>query len=323
MSDPVYLLAGVRRTYESREVLAIDRLTVSAGEILAIVGPSGAGKGTVARRLARSLGWHLLDSGALYRLTALAAWRRGVPTDAGEALVDALARLFSTATPIGEQQIDEATLRTWVQRFDAMGLNIMVHAIGEMSNRHVLDAVEAARKANGKGPRHHMANAFYVNPADIPRFAELGIVASMQPTHATSDMNMAEDRVGPQRIEGGYAWRRMLDAGVVIASGSDFPVELPNPFLGLYAAVTRQDLEGWPPGGWYPEETLTREEAVRGFTLDAAYSGFMENEVGSLERGKRADFIVLDRDIMQIPSAEILQVKVTETWLDGQRVFTR
>jgi hypothetical protein len=105
--------------------------------------------------------------------------------------------------------------------------------------------------------------------------------------------------------------------------GSDFPVEQVNPMLGIYAAVTRQDVEGWPAGGWYPEEVLTREEAVRGFTLDAAYSGFMENEVGSLERGKRADFIVLDRDIFEVPAAKIAEARVLQTWLDGELVYKR
>ena len=140
----------------------------------------------------------------------------------------------------------------------------------------------------------------------------------MQPIHATSDMYWAEDRLGPHRIQGAYAWRRLLDAGVRLALGSDFPVEQVNPMLGIFAAVTRQDLQGNPPGGWYPEQVLGREEAIRGFTLDAAWAAFMEKEVGSLEAGKRADFIVLDRDLMSVPADEIPQTRVLETWLDGK-----
>ena len=143
----------------------------------------------------------------------------------------------------------------------------------------------------------------------------------MQPIHATSDMNMAEDRVGPERIKGGYAWRRLLETGAVLASGSDFPVELPNPFLGLYAAVTRQDRDGWPADGWYADQALTRAEALHSFTLAAAFAGRQEDRVGSLEPGKWADFIILDRNYFEIPASEIDDIRVLETWVGGQRVF--
>jgi predicted amidohydrolase YtcJ len=162
-----------------------------------------------------------------------------------------------------------------------------------------------------------------VNLDDIPRFAELDIIASMQPTHATSDMNMAEDRVGPVRIRGAYAWRTFLDQGTVIAAGSDFPVELSNPFHGLYSAVSRADHDGNPDGGWYPDQALTREEALHGFTLGAAYAGHMEDVTGSLEPGKWADFILIDRDYFNVPEEEIWQIQVIETWLAGERVYSR
>jgi predicted amidohydrolase YtcJ len=158
---------------------------------------------------------------------------------------------------------------------------------------------------------------------DLGRFADLGIIAAMQPTHATSDMYWAEDRVGPDRIRFAYAWRSLLDSGARVAFGSDFPVEAVDPRLGLYAAVSRQDLEGTPAGGWYPEERVTREEALRGFTLDAAYAAFMEDLVGSLEPGKRADFVVLDRDLMTVPTEEIPRLRILETWLDGERLHPR
>ncbi len=145
----------------------------------------------------------------------------------------------------------------------------------------------------------------------------------MQATHATSDKNMAEDRVGPERILGGYAWRRMLDAGVVMANGSDFPVELSNPFHGLYASVTRQDRDGEPAGGWYADQALTRAEALHSFTLAPAFAAHQESTLGSLEPGKWADFIVIDRDYFTVAAAEIDDILVLETWVGGRKVFER
>ena len=145
----------------------------------------------------------------------------------------------------------------------------------------------------------------------------------MQATHATSDKNMAEDRVGPERILGGYAWRRMLDAGVVLANGSDFPVELSNPFHGLYATVTRRDRAGEPAGGWYADQALTRTEALHSFTLAAAYAAHQEDRLGSLESGKWADFIVIDRDYFTVAEEEIDDIRVLETWVAGRKAFDR
>ena len=203
------------------------------------------------------------------------------------------------------------------------GLQVNTHAIGDRANRVVLDAYDEAIRATGVGPgRHRIEHAqIVVTPDDIARFAELDLIASMQPTHATSDMPWAEARVGPERIKGGYAWRTFRDHGVRLALGSDFPVERVPPLLGFYAAVTRQDTEGAPPAGWYPGQRLTREEALRGFTLDAAYAAFMEDTVGSLEVGKRADFVVLSRDIMTVPDAAILEAEVVATFLDGEAIW--
>ncbi|MGD9021441.1 MAG: amidohydrolase family protein, partial [Lysobacterales bacterium] len=204
------------------------------------------------------------------------------------------------------------------------GFQVGIHAIGDAGNQVSLDALEASMARHPDNPgRHRIEHAQVLRPEDVPRFAELDVIAAMQPTHATSDMYWAEDRLGPERAKFAYAWRSLVESGARLALGSDFPVEQVNPMLGIYAAVTRQDVDGWPPGGWYPGEALTREEAVRGFTLDAAYSGFMENEVGSLEKGKRADFIVLDRDIFEVPVAEIAGTRVLQTWLDGELVYRK
>lgn len=204
------------------------------------------------------------------------------------------------------------------------GFQVNTHAIGDRGNRVVIDAYETAMQELGNaGGRHRVEHAQIVSLEDIPRFGSLGIIASMQPTHATSDMYWAEDRVGANRVQGAYAWRKFLDSGAILALGSDFPVERVNPMLGFYAAVTRQDAERWPEGGWYPEENLTRAEALKGFTLDAAYAAFQETEIGSLEPGKYADFVILSKDIMTVPAPEILEAEVISTYIGGQRVYVR
>lgn len=201
-------------------------------------------------------------------------------------------------------------------------LQVNTHAIGDRGNREVLNAYEKAIEATGGGAgRHRVEHAQVVALEDIPRFAELGLIASMQPTHATSDMPWAQDRLGAERVKGAYAWRRFIEAGVQLALGSDFPVEKVDPLLGFYAAVTRQDAEGNPDGGWYPGQRLTREEALRGFTLDAAHAAFMEESLGSLEPGKRADFVILSEDILEIPASGILNTRVLATYLDGEPVY--
>ncbi len=219
---------------------------------------------------------------------------------------------------------DQERLRAQIDKALGCGFQVGLHAIGDRGNREVLDALEYTMMQHPANPgRHRIEHAQVLTADDIPRFAKLGVIAAMQPTHATSDMYWAEDRVGPERIRFAYTWRSLADSGARLAFGSDFPVEEVNPMLGLYAAVTRRDLEGWPEGGWYPEEAVTRQEALRGFTLDAAYAAFMEDRVGSLEVGKRADFVVLDRDIMEVPAEEIPRTQVLETWLDGRVVFSR
>jgi predicted amidohydrolase YtcJ len=181
--------------------------------------------------------------------------------------------------------------------------------------------IMAKEEYGDQGLRHRIEHAQIVSLEDIPRFKELDIIASMQPTHATSDKNMAEDRVGPQRIKGGYAWKTFLDQGTVVAAGSDFPVEHSNPFFGLYSAVTRMDHEGNPDGGWYPNESLTRKEALRAFTIDAAYAGHQEDVLGSIEAGKWADFILIDADYFNAPALGLWEIDVLETWVAGEKVY--
>jgi predicted amidohydrolase YtcJ len=214
-------------------------------------------------------------------------------------------------------------LDAMVAKANGMGFQVGIHAIGDLGNRMSLNAFDKVQNGKPSPLRNRIEHSQIVTLEDIPRFAELGIIASMQATHATSDMNMAEDRVGPKRILGGYAWRRMLDADVVIANGSDFPVELSNPFHGLYASVTRQGRDGEPEGGWYPDQALTRAETLHSFTLGAAYAAHQEDRLGSLEPGKWADFIVIDRDYFTCDASEIDDIAVLETWVAGKKVFER
>jgi predicted amidohydrolase YtcJ len=203
------------------------------------------------------------------------------------------------------------------------GFQVGIHAIGDRGNLVSLDGIERCFGGPRPEARFRIEHAQVMRLGDIERMARLGVIASMQPTHATSDMPWAEERVGPARIRGAYAWRRVLDAGGELALGSDFPVERVEPLLGLYAAVTRQDLDGDPAGGWLPDQRLDRAEAVRGFTLDAARSLFLEQEVGSLEVGKRADLTVFARDPLTVPAAEIPAVEIDLTLVDGEVVYRR
>jgi predicted amidohydrolase YtcJ len=202
-------------------------------------------------------------------------------------------------------------------------VQVATHAIGDRGNRLVLDAyAQALGDAAKRDHRWRIEHAQVVALDDIPRFAQLGVIASMQPTHATSDMPWAEARVGPQRIVGAYAWRRMLQAGVRLALGSDFPVESVDPRLGLYAAVARRDRDGHPSEGWYPDQALSIAEALRGFTADAAYAGGDETRIGRLAPGLRADFVVLTQDPSAVPAAQLDDLIVRSTWVDGRAVFT-
>jgi predicted amidohydrolase YtcJ len=203
------------------------------------------------------------------------------------------------------------------------GFQIATHAIGDAANAQVISTYEAMSRKYGRDRRWRIEHFQIVDPADIPRIAAAGIIASMQPTHQTSDRLMAEKRLGPKRLAGAYAWQTVLKSGAYLAFGSDFPVESPNPFPGLSAAVSRQDMQGQPPGGWIPAERLTFAQALAAFTRGAAYAGFSEDRIGSLDPGKWADFILIDRDPTKVDPIALGNTRVLETWVAGKRVWQR
>lgn len=222
-------------------------------------------------------------------------------------------------TTTSQEEIEKLTIRSL-----QAGMQVATHAIGDRSNRITLDAYEAALRAvpGAKDHRLRIEHAQVVALEDIPRFKELDIIASMQPPHATSDMPWAEERVGPQRVNGAYAWRSFLDAGVRVPLNSDFPGETLNPFYGMYAAETRQTPDGKPEGGWYPEQCLTRGEVLHAYTVESAYSGFEEHIKGQIAPGMLADFIVLSDKILIIPSKALLSLKVERTYVGGRLVYS-
>jgi len=202
------------------------------------------------------------------------------------------------------------------------GFQVCTHAIGDRGNRVVLDAYQAAfAQASVADHRFRVEHAQVLNFADIPRFAELGVIPSMQSTHQTSDMYWAEQRLGSGRSLGAYAWRALLNTGVVIPNGTDFPVEAVNPMRTFHSAVSREDERNWPPGGWHAAETMTRDEALKSMTIWPAFAGFQESVLGSLTPGKYADFVVLDQDIMRVPAEAIMRTRVVGTYVGGKGVY--
>ena len=204
------------------------------------------------------------------------------------------------------------------------GFQPCTHAIGDAANREVLNVYEQLSRSDRRvrALRPRIEHAQILDRSDIPRFGQLGVIASMQPTHCTSDMPWAPARLGAARVEeGAYVWRSLLQSGARLASGSDFPVEHANPMLGFYAAITRQDGHGQPPAGWNPDQRLSRDEALRSFTIEAAYAAHAERDLGSIEVGKLADFVILSRDIMTVPPAEIPATDVRQSFVGGRQVF--
>ncbi len=204
------------------------------------------------------------------------------------------------------------------------GFQVNTHAIGDRANRIVLDAYEAALAAVPTADhRFRIEHAQILNHDDIPRFAQLGVIPSMQAVHQTSDMNWVPARLGYARSFGAYPWRSLLNTGVIIPNGSDFPVESVNPLFSFHSAVTRQDARNWPPGGWFPAERMTRQEALKSMTIWPAYAAFQESVMGSITPGKYADFVILDRDIMTVAPESILGTSVIATYIGGRAVYER
>jgi len=223
----------------------------------------------------------------------------------------------------GLQFHSDAEMLRLAETAAAHGFQIATHAIGDAANAQLISIYEQLSRKYGTQRRWRIEHFQIVDPVDIPRLAPAGIIASMQPTHQTSDRLMAEARLGPNRLAGAYAWRSVLNSGAKLAFGTDFPVESPNPFPGLSAAISRQDVNGQPPGGWIPAERLTLGQALHAYTRGAAYAGFAEQKIGALEPGKWADFILIDRDPTQIDAQSLAKAQVLETWIAGKRVFSR
>ena len=224
---------------------------------------------------------------------------------------------------VGLRFLTDAELRAQAGRAVDDGFQVAIHAIGDAANAQAISVYEQLGRTSPGDRRWRIEHVQVVDPADIPRIAKAGIIASMQPTHQTSDRTMAEARLDPPRLAGAYAWNSIARSGARLAFGSDFPVESPNPFPGIAAAVSRQDPNGVPPGGWRPEEKITFTQALSGFTRDAAYAGFAEERIGSLERGKWADFILVDRDPTAVDAQSLAATQVIETWVAGKKVWAR
>lgn len=215
----------------------------------------------------------------------------------------------------------DTALKNMMSRAAFDNFQVAVHAIGDEGNAALLSAIEDLAQTYKGDRRWRVEHAQIVDPADIARFGRYGIIASMQPVHETSDRLMAEARLGPNRLAGAYAWKSIAATGAKLAFGSDAPVELPDPWAGLAAAITRQGPDGQPQGGWQPQERVTREQALAGYTTGAAYAGFGEGRFGRIAPGQRADFLLVDRDPMLASPTDLRATKVLQTWVGGQLVY--
>ncbi|WP_114522285.1 amidohydrolase [Altererythrobacter sp. ZODW24] len=212
-------------------------------------------------------------------------------------------------------------LRNLMSRAAIDKFQVAVHAIGDAANADLLDAIDEMAETYDGDRRWRIEHAQIVSPSDIAKFGQHGIVASMQPVHQTSDRTMAEARLGPDRLDGAYAWQAIADTGAVLAFGTDAPVEALPPFVGLAAAITRTDANGEPFGGWFPNEAVSRAEALAAYTAGAAYAGFADGKFGRLVEGEWADFIFVDRDPLMVSPSELRQTEILETWVAGRREY--
>jgi predicted amidohydrolase YtcJ len=312
-------LTGVHDAGTSPGTIAIYKKLIDQGRlnlrVYAMLGDPGEGDiaGYLTKNRVEGYGNHFLEVRSLKLFTDGALGSRGAALFTDYSDRPGYTGLL-TITPEHLLAASRAALET--------GFQVCTHAIGDKGNRLTLDAYEQALKDHpNPDHRFRIEHAQVVAPEDFPRFAALGIIPSMQPTHATSDMYWAEARLGPERVKGAYAWRKFLELGCQIPCGSDFPVEEYNPLLGFYAAITRRDLAGTPEKGWFPDQCMTREEVLRGFTIWAAKAAFQDSILGSLEAGKLADIVVLDKDILKVAPEEIPTAKPVLVVLGGKIKF--
>jgi predicted amidohydrolase YtcJ len=313
-------LVGLHDAGESRATIDLMEEMAQAGEIpfrlYVMIGDDSA---AVAHYLARGPQSGLYDNHLWIRSIKLYA--DGALGSRGAALLEPYSddpnnKGLLLSAPAHIQEVAVRALRA--------GFQVNTHAIGDRGNRVVLDAYDAALKVVPTADhRFRVEHAQIINHDDIPRFAQLGVIPSMQAVHQTSDMYWAGSRLGAGRLLGAYAWRSLLETGVVVPNGSDFPVESVNPLLSFHSAVARQDAENWPAGGWLPEQKMTRQEALRSMTIWPAFAAFQEATMGSLTPGKLADFVILDRDIMTVADRDILGTNVVATYIGGKPVYER
>ncbi len=316
------LSLGVTSTHDAG-VSALEhplyRQIADCGEMqVRIYGMISSSNANLAQTLAAG---HSSDDKDMYSLRSIKIYTDGALGSRGAALIEPYS---DRPDHSGLMLTSGEELRSLFEQSIQADFQIAVHAIGDMGNRVALDEFEHAyATVGGRHLRNRVEHAQVVAISDIQRFKSLDVIPSMQPTHATSDMNMAEERIGAERLKGAYAWRTFLNQGSRVVSGSDYPIELANPFDGIHAAVTRQDKGNLPEGGWIPEQAMTVEEALRSFTIDAAWAAHQEDRLGGLTPGKWADFIVLDQDIFQGDASDLWKTRVEQTWLAGKLVYTR
>ena len=316
------LSLGVTSTHDAG-VSALEhplyRQIADRGEMqVRIYGMISSSNANLAQTLAAG---HSSDDKDMYSLRSIKIYTDGALGSRGAALIEPYS---DRPDHSGLMLTSGEELRSLFEQSIQADFQIAVHAIGDMGNRVALDEFEHAyATVGGRHLRNRVEHAQVVAISDIQRFKSLDVIPSMQPTHATSDMNMAEERIGAERLKGAYAWRTFLNQGSRVVSGSDYPIELANPFDGIHAAVTRQDKGNLPEGGWIPEQAMTVEEALRSFTIDAAWAAHQEDRLGGLTPGKWADFILLDQDIFQADASDLWKTRVEQTWLAGKLVYTR
>jgi predicted amidohydrolase YtcJ len=302
--------ADVIAAYE--ELARAGRFTLRNHVMLA-----GSDAELVAAHLRR--GPRALDAGGRLAVRAIKLYVDGALGSRGAAL---LAPYSDDSGNTGLLRTTGAAIQDMAERALRAGFQLCTHAIGDRGNRIVLDAYEAALRAVPvRDHRLRIEHAQVLAPEDIPRFAKLGVIASMQSTHQISDMPWAQARLGPDRVQGAYAWRALLDTGVQIANGTDAPVEAVNTLRTFHSAIARQNETNQPPGGWYPRQRMTRDEALKSMTIWAARANFMDRVAGSIAVGKYADFVVLDRDLMRVPPEGIMATRVQATYSSGKPVY--